>query len=165
MATTLHIRELAWVYYMPPAICQLSSTCTLDHTTVCIEGTSEVFFILLRLLALLQSCLLTQINKHTTICANCAICRLHRTNCLCLLHDRVWLLITWIRSLDTIHLWNHTNPLCHTTYSPQPLKEAHPSFNTQAGKKKKHSHGWDDLNTLHIPWQRLTISFAYIEWM
>ena len=37
--------------------------------------------------------------------------------------------------IDKFHLPNHKSEVCHTTYSPLPIKEAHPQFNTQAGEQ------------------------------
>ena len=47
--------------------------------------------------------------------------------------DHAWLHIRKI--IDSFHLRNHVNPECHTTFSPQGLKENHPNANTQAGEQ------------------------------
>lgn len=129
------------------------------------EGPSQVFFILVTwLLALLQTHSVDTKKYYLAYDNMCNLCNLQVARKPLPLpppFDKVWLNMNKI--IDTFHLRNHTNPLCHTTYSPRPLKEAHPSFNTQAGEQT--SHGWDDLNTLCVPWQRLIISFTCIEWL
>ena len=47
--------------------------------------------------------------------------------------DQAWLKLRKI--IDTFHLRNHSNPLCHTQYSPQEMKDQNPFFNTQAGEQ------------------------------
>jgi len=47
--------------------------------------------------------------------------------------NRAWLHIKKI--IVSFHLQNHVNPECHTTFSPQGLKENHPNANTQAGEQ------------------------------
>ena len=47
--------------------------------------------------------------------------------------DKPWLKLRKI--IDTFHLRNHSNPLCHTPYSPQQMKDEKPCFNTQAGEQ------------------------------
>ena len=47
--------------------------------------------------------------------------------------DRAWLKVRKI--IDMFHLKNHSNPVCHTLYSPLEMKEKHPSYNTQAGEQ------------------------------
>ena len=47
--------------------------------------------------------------------------------------DHGWLCINKI--IDSFHLRNHINPECHTSFSPQKLKEIHPDANTQAGEQ------------------------------
>ena len=47
--------------------------------------------------------------------------------------DRGWLRINKI--IDSFHLRNHINPECHTSFSPQKLKEIQPDANTQAGEQ------------------------------
>ena len=46
--------------------------------------------------------------------------------------DRLWLHINKV--IDSFHLRNHIQQ-CQIDYSPQPLKDRHPNFNTQAGEQ------------------------------
>ena len=101
------------------------------------EGPSQVFFILVTWsLALLQTHSVDTKKYYLAYDNMCNLCNLQVAQKPLPLpppFDKVWLNMNKI--IDTFHLRNHTNPLCHTTYSPRPLKEAHPSFNTQAGEQ------------------------------
>lgn len=48
-------------------------------------------------------------------------------------YDRCWESITKI--IDKFHHRNHVNPECRVKFSPDAVKEANPSFNTQAAEQ------------------------------
>ena len=65
-----------------------------------------------------------------------------------------------IKIIDSLHLRNHINPKCHTTFSPQRLKENHP--NAQAGEQM---FIWMAVSrTLSAQWIRLTTFSICIVW-
>lgn len=104
------------------------------------ESPSQVFFIILQWLqALITSGSVAhdQLDKVYLAYDNmCNVCRLRvAKNKLPLVApmDRAWLRVRKI--IDTFHLRNHSNPLCHTQYSPKQIKEKNPKYNTQAGEQ------------------------------
>ena len=104
------------------------------------ESPSQVFFIILTwLIALLNSAAIKPGGLQAMYLAYdnmCNLCRLkvaRKPLPLTPPLDRAWLHIRKI--IDSFHLRNHVNPECHTTFSPQGLKENHPNANTQAGEQ------------------------------
>ena len=104
------------------------------------ESPSQVFFIILQWLqALLTSVSMApdQLDKVYLAYDNmCNVCRLRvAKNQLPLPApmDRAWLKVRKI--IDTFHLRNHSNPLCHTQYSPMEMKDKKTLHITQAGEQ------------------------------
>ena len=104
------------------------------------ESPSQVFFIILQWLQALVtsgSIASDQLDELYLAYDNmCNVCRLIvAKNRLPLPApmDEAWLKLRKI--IDTFHLRNHSNPLCHTWYSPQQMKDENPCFNTQAGEQ------------------------------
>ena len=103
------------------------------------ESPSQVFFIVLTwLIALLQSSVKPEEVQSINLAYD-NMCNLYRLKVarkplpLKPPLDRAWLRMNKI--IDSFHLRNHVNPECHTTFSPQALKEIHPNANTQAGEQ------------------------------
>ena len=116
------------------------------------ESPSQVFFIVLTwLIALLQSSVKPEEVQSIYLAYDnmCNLCRLKVARKPLPLKpplDRAWLRMNKI--IDSFHLRNHVNPECHTTFSPQTLKEIHPNANTQAGEQT--FVGWQDTRILFV---------------
>lgn len=48
-------------------------------------------------------------------------------------YDRIWTNVKKI--IDVFHFGNHVSPQCKEKYSPEEVKKAHPTWNTQAGEQ------------------------------
>ena len=73
-------------------------------------------------------------------------------------YDQLWKKVSKI--IDTFHLKNHKREECHQLYNPKQLKEAHPSFNTQAYEQ---TFAWlGKFHKSYCPCQRFTTTFFFI---